>query len=89
MEISITENKIKGISIYPNPTVDCFQVSGLDDSIATLIISDLSCKIMLKKEILEDETVSISDLRNGVYIAKITTKKGSIERKLVKNKPII
>jgi len=71
------------ISLFPNPTTDYFQISGLEDS-ASLIISDLNCFVLLKKQITSDENIQISHLRNGVYIAKIITGSGIVERKLVK-----
>jgi hypothetical protein len=71
------------ICLYPNPTSDYFQISGIDDT-ASLIISDLNCLVLIKKQITSDENILISHLRNGVYIAKIITESGIVERKLVK-----
>jgi hypothetical protein len=71
------------ISLYPNPTTDSFQISGIEET-ALLIISDLNCYVLLKKQITCDENIKISHLRNGVYIAKIVTPTGMVEKKLVK-----
>jgi hypothetical protein len=71
------------ISLYPNPTSDYFQISGIEDT-AHLTISDLNCIVLLKKQITSDENIQISHFRNGVYIAKIVTESGIVERKLVK-----
>jgi hypothetical protein len=71
------------ISLFPNPATDYFQISGIEDS-AHVTISDLNCIPLLKKEITTDEKISVSTLRKGVYVAKITTPTYTIERKLVK-----
>lgn len=72
------------ISLYPNPTADHFQISGIEGT-ASLTISDLNCFVLVKKQITSDENIQISHLRNGVYVAKIITSTGGIiERKLVK-----
>jgi hypothetical protein len=71
------------ISLYPNPTTDYFQVKGIEDT-AQIIVSDLYCRVLIKKQILIDENISVSSLRNGVYIAKIITASSTVERKLVK-----
>jgi len=71
------------ISLYPNPTIDFFQVKGIEDT-AQIIVSDLYCRVLIKKQILIDENISVSSLRNGVYIAKIITATCTVERKLVK-----
>lgn len=71
------------ISLYPNPTSDSVQISGID-GVASLIISDLNCFTWLKKQIMGDENISLELLKKGVYIAKIITPTETVERKLVK-----
>ena len=71
------------ISLYPNPTEDYFQISGIEDS-ALVTISDLNCIVLIKKQITGDENISISTLRKGVYIAKIKTSSFTVEKKLIK-----
>lgn len=60
-----------------------FYIEGIEDT-ARLIVSDLNCKVLIKQTIINRELVSISLLRKGVYIAKITTASGMVEKKLVK-----
>lgn len=76
-------NNVK-ISLYPNPVTDSFQISGLDDT-ALITISDLYCRVVLTTKISNDENISVSSLRKGVYIAKIITATTTVERKLVKH----
>lgn len=78
-----TTTKKATIRLYPNPTTDEFQISGIDDT-ALVVISDLYCRPLIKTKVNPDENISISSLRNGVYIAKITTSTETVERKLVK-----
>jgi hypothetical protein len=60
-----------------------FYIAGIEDT-AQLIVSDLNCKVLLKQLINNEELVSISSFRKGVYIAKVITKTAIIEKKLVK-----
>lgn len=78
-----TASEIK-VRLYPNPTTETFQVSGFDGD-AKLVISDFYCRILLKKDIISDELVSLKSIPRGVYIAKIITKNG-IERKKLEKK---
>jgi len=71
------------ISIYPNPTTDFFQITGIEDT-ALLTISDLHCRVLLTKKIIENEKISVSILPKGVFIAKISTSGFIIEKKLEK-----
>lgn len=78
-----TTDKKATIKLHPNPTTDQFRISGIEDT-AMVVISDLYCRPLIKTQIAVDEHISISSLRNGVYIAKITTAFETVERKLVK-----
>lgn len=91
--MSVSEEIIKSIlpvasnakiSLYPNPATDFFRIIGLEDT-ALITISDLYCRVLLTTKITSDENISVSSLRKGVYIAKITTSTTTVERKLVKH----
>jgi len=71
------------IRIHPNPATDYFQVTGLNDS-ALITISDLHCRVLLTKRIVENEKISLSILPRGVFIAKISTSTFTVKRKLEK-----
>jgi len=81
---TMTMSNIITISLHPNPTTDYFQVKGIQDA-ALVTISDLNCRILLTKKIVGDENILIDTFKKGVYIAKIATENGTVERKLIKN----
>jgi len=72
------------IRIHPNPTTDFFQITGIEDT-ALLTISDLHCRVLLTKKIIENERISVSVLPKGVFIAKICTSGFTIEKKIEKH----
>ncbi|MBP6610043.1 MAG: T9SS type A sorting domain-containing protein [Paludibacter sp.] len=72
------------IKLYPNPTTESIQISGFEGN-AMFVVSDFFCRVLLKKEIVCDELISLKTLSRGVYIAKIITKSG-IERKKLEKK---
>jgi nitrogen regulatory protein PII-like uncharacterized protein len=71
------------VSINPNPAENYFQINGLEGSYK-VIITDLSGKTVLIKQVINNEQVSISNLSKGIYILKLNSVEGIIERKLVK-----
>jgi len=71
------------ITLYPNPATESFQIIGIEGT-ASIVISDLHCIVQIKTQITGDESISVKTLRNGVYIAKITSSTGVVERKLTK-----
>jgi len=73
----------ESVNIYPNPVTDGFQINGMEGS-GTLILTDLSGKVLLTKQVKTNEYVSVGFLPKGIYIVKIATEKGTIERKVLK-----
>ena len=72
-----------GVKLYPNPTSESFCISGFEDN-AALRLTDISGKVILAKQVSDNEIIPISSLPKGIYIVELITKKGIIEKKLLK-----
>lgn len=72
------------LNLYPNPTAEGFHIDGFEGK-ASLKLIAVGGKEILTKQITGNETISVSNLPKGVYIVKIVTTGGIVERKLVKN----
>jgi len=70
------------LSLFPNPATDVFSVTGIEGT-AIITLSDLSGKLLLSKNISADETVSVSTLPNGIYLATVKSKDITETEKLV------
>src|SRR5665647_3945238 len=70
------------IIFYPHPVIDSFQISGIDGNV-TLVISDLHCRVILTKQILCDESISLNSIPHGIYVAKLISSSGVEHRKPV------
>lgn len=80
---SINElNNQLSVELYPNPTTDNFRINGLEGT-ATVIISDLSGRLLISKEVTKNETVSISTIPNGIYLATIKSNNIKKTEKLI------
>ena len=76
------------ISIYPNPAVNTavnIQLQNIDlDSDAELQLYDLAGNCLLKDRITSDNhTLPASNLKPGVYLAKVSWSKNSLTKKLI------
>ena len=71
------------VSLFPNPVTTSFQINGIE-GIYTVTLSNLNGKTLLTKQITGSENISVFNLTIGMYIAKIITKEGTFERKIVK-----
>lgn len=85
MPITSLTNQIKNVvNIYPNPVTDGFYIDGLD-AVSSLTLTDLGGKTVLTKHVIANEYVTVNFLPKGVYLARITTPNGLIEKKIIKN----
>ncbi len=75
-----------GIEVYPNPAGAVLHISGVEGH-ARYTLSGIDGKV-LKRGKLEASTanhsVALPSLKQGIYLLQITTGKGSITRKIVK-----
>ena len=75
------ENQLAKLKIYPNPTSNSFEVSGINDG--TIKIIDIQGRTVKQMD-LGDNTYSISELIPGIYFVKITAEKSSTTKQLIK-----
>lgn len=73
----------KSISFYPNPILDIFHIAGISGT-ANLQMLDLNGRVVLSRQVTNNESVSIGFLRQGLYILKLTTAEGAVEQKVIK-----
>ena len=76
-------NIIQKINLYPNPAIDAFQINGVE-GLVTLRLLDINGRLLLAKKVTDNESVSVSSLPKGLYIVKLITADGTLERKVIK-----
>ena len=86
--VNILENILNdNITIFPNPTSNLVTIENSIYPIQSIILFDVSGKeVKTVSNINNNKTViSLSDIENGLYIVKIVTEKGIINKKIIKN----
>ena len=89
--ISIFENKMTNISVYPNPTIDILNIDlfGFDDSHVQIKLVDLSGKIIIS-DFLSTATkkhqIKTDNLKIGSYVLEIIGEKEKDSFKIQKFK---
>jgi hypothetical protein len=71
------------ITFYPNPITTSFQITGIEGS-SVVTFTDLNGKLVFTKQVNDNANISVSSIPHGVYAVRIYTKRGIIERKVVK-----
>jgi len=69
--------------IYPNPVSTGFILKGFSGSIS-LSIYNVTGNFMITRVVKDQEYISLSTLPTGIYVVKLITVDGIIEKKLVK-----
>jgi PKD repeat protein len=86
--VSIAENHLGNITIYPNPTDGKLTVgmSDLRYEICDITIYDVFGReqITLNSQLSTLNSIDISHLPTGVYFIRITTEEGTVTKKIVK-----
>ncbi len=74
----------EGFTVYPNPTTGVLNIQLQNNSTATALVYDIMGRKVLSKKINTTDTLNVSNLNSGVYILQITTKNGTISKRIVK-----
>ncbi|HSD14147.1 MAG TPA: T9SS type A sorting domain-containing protein [Flavobacterium sp.] len=80
--LSVQENNISGLNVYPNPAKDFLHITTAANGVKTVSIYDLVGKQVLNTT-TANEVIEISSLNAGVYMVKITEEGKTATRKLV------
>ena len=77
----IQETKAIKISLYPNPTINDFNILS-DVTIQSIEIYKVTGQLV-KKEIYTGANIAVDDLNKGIYLVKANTKDNSFVNKLI------
>jgi len=83
MTTALPTLKDENISLYPSLVTDVFHITGLTHT-ANLQLLDLKGRIVMSKQVVNNESVSTVSLPKGSYIVKIKATDGMFETKLIK-----
>ncbi len=75
-----------GVAVYPNPAGAVLHISGVEGN-ARYTLSGMNGKVLKRGKLKAgtgDHSVAIPSLNRGIYLLQLTTGKGSITRKIVK-----
>ena len=66
--LSVSEQELMSLSIYPNPTSDMISIKGVENIKSIKVYSILGG---LEKEVFNTNQVDISELSSGIHLIKI------------------
>ena len=82
--ISILNNPtLMNVYLFPNPAKDEFQISGLTEN-SRITLFDLNGKSLINKDVINNEPISISTLKKGIYLVNFTSSDGNHASLLLK-----
>ncbi len=80
--VGMTELHMSNIEVFPNPATSKIQISGFEGQ-ATISIINYAGQLVLEKDILNSEFVSIENLEKGVYFLNIYNEEASTTHSIV------
>jgi hypothetical protein len=82
--VSLSENDLNNINLYPNPVKDVLYVSGIT-SASTLSIYDIMGQLVAKSTelMITDNKINIQHLQAGTYFVAIETNNNRLTQKLI------
>lgn len=86
--LSQSNESLHGITIYPNPTNDMFNVSfnNPEECMKQITVTNHQGSIVVNKDNPNDNVINMNNLSSGLYIVKIISDKGNVYfDKIIKN----
>jgi hypothetical protein len=83
MTTALSEVSAKNVIVYPSAFTDAITIKGITGQ-ANLQLYDMQGRQCLNRLVNNNESVSVSMLPGGLYVAKISSSEGTVERKLIK-----
>jgi len=79
----ISEQQQAAVQLWPNPAHGHVSIAGLPQGSATLEVFDLKGVQVLQTSLDGDQSIDVSQLPAGVYVANIRTNDFTVRRKLI------
>jgi Secretion system C-terminal sorting domain len=80
--LSIQQNSISGLKVYPNPAKDVLYISSDNNTTKQVEVYDVLGKVVLNTK-ATNAPINIASLNRGVYVVKVTEEGKTATRKLV------
>ncbi|WP_299440126.1 immunoglobulin-like domain-containing protein [uncultured Aquimarina sp.] len=70
--LSIDDNELALIKLYPNPVSDRFVISGISETVDSVEIYNMQGRLVKHISSYGSETINVAQLQEGVYMVRIT-----------------
>ncbi|MEM6517550.1 MAG: T9SS type A sorting domain-containing protein, partial [Bacteroidota bacterium] len=71
INLSVDNQTLEEVSIYPNPTSTFLNIAGLTSGTSNIQVLDVIGKSVINTTISKNEKIDVSHLENGIYLIKI------------------
>ena len=84
--LGVGDTTIDAISVFPNPTKGQVTIISPNATIESVTVYDMQGRVVASKEEMSTSmNLDITNMQSSVYFIKITTQKGTITKRIVKN----
>jgi|GEM_PF-2390874 len=82
--VGLNEHQIQTVNVYPNPVKNKLFIEINDLKITRISILDYSGRLVKSRENINIKQIDVSDLKQGIYILKVSTENGISTNRFVK-----
>jgi Secretion system C-terminal sorting domain len=80
----ITENELKGVGVYPNPTDGILNITFTRNDDYTVEVSNILGEVVSKRRVSGTTSMDISEFASGVYNVRVSTDEAATVQRVVK-----
>nr|WP_246615964.1 immunoglobulin-like domain-containing protein [Aquimarina litoralis] len=84
--LSVDENELASIRLYPNPVIDRFVVSGVSETIDMIEIYSMEGRLVKQIKDYNAQAIEVSQFQEGVYLVRISKGNSAKTIRFVKKK---
>lgn len=83
LDVSVVENDLEGVSVYPNPSSGLITISNDNKTENTITVYDIVGNVVATTVASNSTTMDLTSAGNGIYLVKVESSNGSLVQRIV------
>lgn len=83
LDVSVVENNLEGVSVYPNPSTGVITISNDNNTENTITVFDVVGNVVATTAASSSTTIDLTSAGNGIYLVKVENVAGSLVQRII------
>ena len=80
--LSVEESSLSNVSIYPNPSEGVFQIENGDNSLSSVVVTNVEGREILTTQMTGSTSIDISGNASGIYLVTVSNQEGRLTKRI-------